>query len=81
MKTDRFSEMGMASLLPGMQYMLDQMQGELSHIRQTLAAHQELKPKNSGPWANMSPKERSIEMKRRIEVRRRKKQAKGGSLK
>lgn len=41
MKTDRFSEMGIASLIPGMQYMIDEMQERLNSMKQTLVAYQE----------------------------------------
>jgi hypothetical protein len=80
MKTDRFSEMGMAALLPGMQYMVDQMQAELDRLKQTLQAFQHYRseadsgaaPRRGRPpgsknsaWAGMTAAQRSAEMQRR----------------
>lgn len=80
MKTDRFTEMGIASLLPGMRYLADQMQEQIRYMEQALAAHQEtreevLEPKRrgrppgsrttKGAWAGMTAQQRRVEMRRR----------------
>jgi hypothetical protein len=63
-----FAQMGMATLIPGMQYLLDKMQHELDQMRNTLAATQQ-QPKRkrnmSAYWGKMTPEERSAEVKRR----------------
>lgn len=79
---DRYAAMGVAALLPGMQYMVEIMQTKLDEMR-TLLAHAQngatrtRAKKSAGAqsgWAGMTPEERSIEMKRRQAVAR----AKGG---
>lgn len=86
--------MGRAALLPGMRYMLEQMQAIVDEFRQTLAAlqngnsvdeSQANKPKRgrppkSGYWASMTPEQRSAEMKRRAEMGRGKAKAKASSF-
>lgn len=48
MKADRFSQMGIAALLPGMQFMIDEMQEVAARLRQTLYALQDDAPKRRG---------------------------------
>lgn len=49
MKTDRFSEWGIASVLPGAKYILERMQEELNYLQQVLAAHQENRQEGGEP--------------------------------
>ena len=81
----KFEEMGIAALLPGMQYVLDKVQEELSRMRDLLAQSQNgssgvmevpkkssNKAKSTGSgnwWGKMTAEERSIEMRRRMKVR------------
>ena len=82
---NRYAASGMAAYLPGMQYMIELMQHELDEFRNRLALLQEMKepvegrkrgrPKGSGGsygWEGMTPEERSAEMKRRMQVHKRK---------
>ena len=86
---DRYAQMGMAALIPGMQFVLDRMQQELDALRAQLASAQNvgLSPKRLGrlpgkrsksAWTNtnMSAEDRSIEMKRRQAVARAKREGK-----
>lgn len=65
MKTDRFSEMGIASLLPGMQFMLDEMQERLNNMKQTLLAFQEQRQEGLRQVARDVNQEFGFEPKRR----------------
>jgi hypothetical protein len=82
-KNTNFSQMGMAALLPGMQYLADQMQAVLDEFRAALAAAQAAPmngikrgrpPQADGPrpsiWSQMTAVQRSAEMKRRIAKRK-----------
>lgn len=74
--TNRYLEMGMASLLPGMQYMVEQMQRMLDEFRAELAmlqaGHHGAKARaGKGAWAGKSAEERHEIAKRRWETRRR----------
>lgn len=66
-----YTQMGMAALLPGMQHLIELMQGELDRMRTTLEQLQsgEAPVKKDGRgstyWAAMTPEQRSIEMKKR----------------
>jgi hypothetical protein len=84
-EVNRYAQMGMAALLPGMQHMVDLMQRQLDEMRQQLAVLQEEPlPKARGKrisagksgWGGMSAAERSAEMQRRIVVRKRNQAAK-----
>ena len=81
--TTTYAQMGMAALLPGMQYMLDRMQAELDQMREHLAtlqqggdpSHQKNPKRVAGGrngWPS-DPEERSREMQRRRQVARSKK--------
>jgi hypothetical protein len=81
--------MGIAALLPGMQFMLDRMQAELDAMRDHLAVLQQGESTDSSRknpkrvaggrsgWSS-DPEERSREMRRRRALSKRKKQADGG---
>lgn len=70
-----FDKMGRAALIPGMQYMLDEMQQLLDKFREYLNGEE---PKKRGPkagslstyWSKMTPEERSAEMVRRMNKRK-----------
>jgi len=71
----KYAQMGMAALIPGMQYMLDQMQEQLNEFREALATAQGKKklgrPLGSGKRASgwpADPDERRAEMLRRMQV-------------
>jgi hypothetical protein len=77
-----YAVMGVAALLPGMQFMIEQMQAKLDDMRAMLAGLQTgERPRRGRPpgsakaegarsaWAGMTAEERSIEMKRRFAVR------------
>lgn len=77
---NRYAEMGLAALIPGMVRMVELMQQQLDAAKAQLAALQGRpaskrlgrppgKAANSG-WAGMTPEQRSAEMKRRIAVAR-----------
>lgn len=75
--------MGMASLLPGMQYTVERMQRMLDEFRAELAAlqvgHHGAKARaGKGAWAGTTTEERSEIAKRRWETRRRNAAAKAG---
>lgn len=69
MKTSTdFAQMGIAALLPGMQYAVDQMQKVLDDMREALDALQNGRPPakgKQGGWEKMTAAQRSLEMKRR----------------
>lgn len=65
MKPDRFTEMGIASLLPGMQYMIDEMQERLTHLKQTLLAFREHREEGLRRVAREINQEFGFEPKRR----------------
>jgi hypothetical protein len=77
----RYAQMGMAALIPRMQHMIDRMQAELDEMREHLAQLQQngdrpgtangrrAQPAKRG-WAGMTAAERSTEMLRRMEVRK-----------
>lgn len=76
--SDMYTQMGMAALLPGMQYALDQMQKIVDDFREQLATLQNgggkktiriKDEKKSAYWANMTAEERSQEVKRRMTMR------------
>jgi hypothetical protein len=84
-ETTTYAQMGMAALIPGMQYMIEHMQKELDSMREYLGILQTAdddggdkgpmkNPKrvkgSQGPWKDMTPEERSIEMRRRMAVAR-----------
>lgn len=75
--------MGMASLLPGMQYTVERMQRMLDEFRAELAAlqagHHGAKARaGMGAWAGTTTEQRSEIAKRRWETRRRNAAAKAG---
>lgn len=81
MKADRFTEMGLASLLPGMRYLRDQMNEEIARLEQTLAAFQGVdpdaaprrgRPPGSGRKSGWSddPAERRLDMQQRMAKRK-----------
>ena len=53
-KTNEYIQMGIAALLPGMQYLIDKMQAQIDDFRQELARLQGTQPKKLG----RPPKER-----------------------
>lgn len=66
--TTDFAQMGIAALLPGMQYAVDQMQKVLNDMREALGAPQNGRPPakgKQGGWEKMTSAQRSLEMKRR----------------
>jgi hypothetical protein len=73
-ETSKYAQMGMAALLPGMQYMIERMQEQLDEMRLHLAALQgapalAAKAETRGSsWKSLTPEERSAEMKRRRAV-------------
>jgi hypothetical protein len=86
-ETTKMAQMGMAALLPGMQFMIERMQAELDEMRRALGILQagEVPKKVGRPrkvatgasgWSD-DPEERSREMKRRYEVRDKKRAAQG----
>jgi hypothetical protein len=81
-----YAKMGVAALLPGMVHMLERMQAEIDSMRAFLGVVDEHTtiapmPKRSRPhsnavksyWAQMTPEERQIEMKRRVKLGMRRK--------
>jgi hypothetical protein len=83
---EKFVQMGIATLMPGMQYMIERMQATLDEMRGQLARLQgaeEAEPVTSKRrvdagkqgWAGMSAEERSAEMRRRYKVRAKKARA------
>lgn len=73
-----YTKMGMAALLPGMQFMLDKMQKELDAMRMQLAGVRDRPTRQSRGAAEPAarygwsddPAERKREMKRRMAVHR-----------
>jgi hypothetical protein len=76
---DMYTQMGMAALLPGMQYALEQMHKLVEDFREQLAGLQNGSGKTTtnkvgkkiatGYWDKMTPEQRSAEMKRRMASR------------
>jgi hypothetical protein len=74
---NRYAAMGVAALLPGMQYTIEVMQAKLDEMRALLAHVQESgaqpepkSPRGGASWASLTPEERSTEMRRRMAVAR-----------
>lgn len=78
---NRYATMGVAALLPGMQYMCEIMQAKLDEMRAMLAHAQgngaapkrgrppkSESPRGGASWGGLTPEERSTEMKRRQRV-------------
>src|SRR5689334_15436999 len=77
----QFATMGMAAMLPGLQYAVELMQKQLDEFRARLAALQNGRARVCKPptakrvngiveyWARMTPAERRAEMKRRGMIR------------
>lgn len=86
LQTSKYAQMGLAALLPGMQYMIEQMQCLLDEQRALLARLQDdsqpgekslsvNRKRRAGAknaWSGMTAEERSREMKRRIRMRAKK---------
>ena len=82
MKSSNWERMGLAAMVPGMQYLIELMQAELDRMRDMLAGAAETQPRKAPSsglntkgkpvgdsyWASMTAEERSAEMLRRRAV-------------
>lgn len=69
-----FDQFGRASVIPGLAYAVELLQASLDDLRNTLNGLNEKPIKGTSSkkmkeyWSNMTPEERSIEMKRRLKL-------------
>ena len=80
-----YEKFGIAALIPGMQHMVDLMQRELDDMRKMISSEDTKIPKkilgdrkkqgtaSKAYWAKMTPEQRSTEMRRRMQVAKRRK--------